>query len=99
MIFFDRKFLGLRWNVLIPGGYFWGTQEKYNSFSSRTPITEKGKELECRRGGRGKGYEDRFAVFNLTALRAVEGTAVSTGNPGFFRDFFIEKFIRRAGRG
>ena len=33
-----------------------GTQENYNSFSSRNPITEKGKELEYPEGaGGGKG--------------------------------------------
>jgi len=30
-----------------------GTREKYNRFSPRNPIKEKGKELEYRRGGRG----------------------------------------------
>jgi len=44
------------------------TQENYNSFSSGNPITEKGNESEYPEGaGGGKGYEDREAVFNLTA--------------------------------
>jgi len=66
-----RNFLGSRWNVLLPFGfqqYPPGTQENYNRFSSGNPITEKGKELEYPEGaGGGKGYEDREAVFNLTA--------------------------------
>ena len=48
--------------IIICGGvggsqqYPQGIQEKYNSFSSRNPITEKGKELEFPEGaGGGKG--------------------------------------------
>jgi hypothetical protein len=38
--------------------YLPGTQEKYNSFSSRDLMMEKGKELECPEGrGGGKGLE------------------------------------------
>ena len=37
------------------------TQKNYNNFSSRNPITEKGKELEYRRAGGGKESEYRTA--------------------------------------
>ena len=43
-----------------------GIQEKYNSFSSRNPITEKGKELEFPEGaGGGKGYRGHEVASTL----------------------------------
>ena len=42
------------------------TQENYKSFSSRIPITEKGKELEFPEGpGGGKGYRGHFVASTL----------------------------------
>ena len=44
-----------------------GTQENYNSFSSRNPITGKGKELECPEGaGGGKGEPGVPPAFDKT---------------------------------
>ena len=42
-----------------------GTQENYNSFSSKNPITEKDKELEYRRAGGGKGYRGHEVASTL----------------------------------
>ena len=43
-----------------------GIQESYNSFSSRNPITEKGKELEYPEGaGGGKGYRGHEVASTL----------------------------------
>jgi hypothetical protein len=54
-----------------------GIHENYNSFSSGNSITEKAKEIITEGPGGGKGYKDRFAVFNLAARSAAEGTGGS----------------------